>query len=622
MSDEKRNDSTRIATHPRRLGLRLEPWGRNLVCSCPFHAPDENTLFFYDALGYWRYRCLRCGVSGDLVDFVVKTRFQGLPDETALNEALSFWGGLNAVTPESETQESIAEVGGEKSRVLECFVRYCHWAATRSEPAARYLKSKGWDIGQAQLYGIGFYSGDPDPFLEYCLLEGIERHWVNLYLGNLESHNESRITVPARNSKGLIHTVYGIGLEGHAAGSCISYSSGQADIPFNIQSDNPSPILVEGVFDALTADLAGIPGVVSTANRSLSLSHLYKLKACGAEMVTVVFPRGGDRRERELVIGRSLELAEEVGLGFKSVILPQDGGIDEFIRANGAERFMGIIRDTEPDTSQTRRRSVLFQDLREHYERVMARDPSEPVGYKLDTFPKLVRQFDGVVPGYFFVATRPYGLKTNLLLSLALDLVASNPLKVVYISLDTPRRQLFDRLVSLESGLSLAEVRKRQESETANQRIYDATRELLALVKSNRFELWDDCSIRDDESLQRLLREELRMNDGKLVVIIDGIHHLKLLSRSDIPDIDERRSSVLLDIYKELGIPLFFSGDLPESSVARRPYLRDADAFYWFDSEGDCLELSIAPNRPECSVFRVELTSDPHSGRLSEREDA
>lgn len=621
MSEEKRTENGRIATHPRRLGLKLNPWGRNLVGCCPFHAPEEESLFFYDALGYWRYRCLRCGVSGDLVDFVIKTRFQGMGEDAALAEAKTFWGSGN--TPVSDHREGpmglSKEIGGEKARVLECFVRYCHWAATRSEQAARYLQARGWDIGQAQLYGVGYYGGELDPFIEYCLLEGLERHWVGLYLGNLEAHGEPRITVPARNSKGLIHSVYGIALDEKADEACIQYASGPSDIPFNIQADNASPIVVDSVFDALTADLAGIAGVVSTAGKPLVRSHLLKLKACGADSLTVVVPRTGDRRSRDLYIGSCLELAEEVGLRFKSVVLPSEGATDAFIRQNGADHFLGIIRDTEPDTSQTRRRSVLFQDIREHYETVMARSHSELVGYRLDRFPRLCAQFDGVQSGYYFVAAKPFGMKTHFLLSLALDLVESNPLKLVFITLETPRKPLFDRLVALLGGLTLSEVRKRHVDENVNQRIFAATKDLLSLVKSNRLELWDDCSIRDDESLVRLLREELRDAQGRLVVCLDGIHHLKLRSRPDIPDVDERRSAVMLDLYKELDIPLFFSGDLPDGPGARRPYLRDADAFWLLENSQGRFDLSIAPNRPECDVFRSVLLAEDTSGRLQEK---
>ena len=59
--DQEHTGIMRKKTHPRQLGVPLNRWGRNLISCCPFHSPEETSLFFYDALGYWRYRCLQCG---------------------------------------------------------------------------------------------------------------------------------------------------------------------------------------------------------------------------------------------------------------------------------------------------------------------------------------------------------------------------------------------------------------------------------------------------------------------------------------------------------------------------------------------------------------------------------
>ena len=73
--DQENSGFVHVKTHPRQLGIPLSRRGRNLISSCPFHAPEETSLFFYDALGYWRYRCLQCGSEGDLVEFVMRSRF-------------------------------------------------------------------------------------------------------------------------------------------------------------------------------------------------------------------------------------------------------------------------------------------------------------------------------------------------------------------------------------------------------------------------------------------------------------------------------------------------------------------------------------------------------------------
>ncbi|OIP51366.1 MAG: DNA primase [Fibrobacteres bacterium CG2_30_45_31] len=600
--DEEQSGLLRTETHPKRLGIPLTRWGRNLICSCPFHAPEETSLFFYDALGYWRYRCLQCGSEGDLVEFVMRSRFNGLDDSSARKEALDFWG-TNSSKEQDDPEEHpwVKEVGGEKSRVLESFVRYCHWAACKSETSANYLSERGWSIGQAQLYGIGYYSGDPEPFVSYCMMAGIERHQVSFYLDNLEVFHEPRITIPARNSKGIIHSVYGRSMDSNLGpDTYVSFASGPTDIPFNIQQDNEHPIIVEGFFDALTADLAGIPGVVSTTYQELTQSHLYKLKACGADSITVILRRENNRRDQEFRIQKYLGLAEALGLKFKSIILPKEETVDLVVRKNGADQLLELIHHTEEDTTHTHRRSVLLQDIKENFDTAMGCPPEMSVGYSLPSFPKLTQTIDGIQSGYFFLSAQPFGLKTTALISFALDLIESNKkLKLIYIALETPRRQIFDRIVAMISDESILSVRKQSPTEAVNQRILEGTKELISYVRNNRLEIWEDSPTFDNVELMKILKEELK-DHPDLLVIVDGIDHLRISDRPDILDIHERRSSVMLDLYKALDIPIFLGGELINSDVGLvgpRPYLRDADSIYWVEAKGGNVFLSVDSKR-------------------------
>jgi len=614
----------RVKTHPRQLGVPLSRWGRNLIACCPFHSPEETSLFFYDALGYWRYRCLQCGSEGDLIEFVMRSRFNGLDEQAARTEALDF---LGTQEPEQITQPEehpwIKEIGGEKSKVLENFVRYCHWAACKSPSSAEFLAARGWSIGQAQLYGIGYYSGDPEPFISYCMLSGIERHQISFYLDNLEAYREPRITIPARNSKGLIHSVYGRLIdESSALHPYISYASGPSDIPFNIQSEIAKPVIVEGFFDALTADLAGIPGVVSTMYQELSLSHLYKLKACGAESVTVILRREQDRREQEFRIQKYLKMAEELNLKFKSIVLPAGETVDQVVRKNGADQLIDLVEQTEEDTVHTHRRSMLLQDIKENFDTAMCCPPDVSVGYTLNSFPKLTKEIDGIQSGCFYVSSKPFGLKTTLLSSIGLDLLQSNPnLKLIYIALETPRRQIFDRLVAMMIGESVLSVRKQNDDEGINQKILEATRDLMGYVRNNRLEIWEDQPSLDNNELIDTLKEEVKEHPN-LVVIIDGIDHLKVSSHMDLSDIYERRSSVILDLYKALDIPMFLGGELIETEgelTGPRAYLRDSDATYWLESKDGNLLLSVDSKRlGNNKLYQGNLHIDPLSNRMEE----
>ena len=622
--DQEHTGIMRKKTHPRQLGVPLNRWGRNLVSCCPFHSPEETSLFFYDALGYWRYRCLQCGSEGDLVEFVMRSRFNGLDEHAARAEAMEFLGAQEQEQDNAPDEHPwIKEIGGEKSRVLENFVRYCHWAACKSPSSAEFFESRGWSIGQAQLYGLGYYSGDPEPFYSYCMLSGIERHQVSFYLDNLEAYHEPRITIPARNSKGLIHSVYGRSMEedgGH--NPYISYASGPVDIPFNIQPENENPIIVEGMFDALTADLAGIPGVVSTMYQDLTMSHLYKLKACGADAVTIILRREANRREQEFRIQDYLKMAETQGLRFKSIVLPEGETVDLLVRNYGADHLLSLIEETEEDTVHTHRRSMLLQDIKENYDTAMGCPPDQCVGYPLSTFSHFSRAIDGIQSGIFYVSSNPFHLKTSLLSSVALDLIETNHnIKLIYIALETPRRQIFDRMVAMLTGLSVLDVRKKNEDEEVNARILGATRTLRGYVRENRLEIWEDQPSFDNKELFATLKEEQREHPS-LVVIIDGIDHFKVTDRPDLADIHERRSSVMLDIYKTLDIPLFIGGELVDENgelVAPRAYLRDADAIYWLESKNSGLSLTVNSKRlGNNNFYNGKLSIDPNSNRIQE----
>lgn len=622
--DQEHAGIMRKKTHPRQLGVPLSRWGRNLIASCPFHSPEETSLFFYDALGYWRYRCLQCGSEGDLVEFVMRSRFNGLDEPAARAEAMEFLGAQET-EQDSEPDEHpwIKEIGGEKSRVLENFVRYCHWAACKSPSSADFFAQRGWSIGQAQLYGLGYYSGDPEPFYSYCMLSGIERHQISFYLDNLDAYHEPRLTIPARNSKGFIHSVYGRLIEDNESShTYITYASGPTVIPFNIQADSEQPLIVQGFFDALTADLAGIPGVVSTMYQELNINHLYKLKACGAESFTVILRRDQDRRKQELRIQKYLKMAEQLHMNLKSIVLPKGETVDTLVRKKGADQLIDLIANTEVDTIHSHRRSMLLQDIKDNFDTAMACPPDQNVGYTLKSFPKLTRDIDGVQSGCFFVSSNPFGLKTILLSSLALDLIESNPsLKVIYVAYETPRRQIFDRFVSMLIGQSLFSVRKQSTDNEINKKILDATRELMGYVRSNRLEVWEDMPL-DYGEILKTLKQEIKEHPD-LVLVIDGIDHLKVADRPELPDIHEKRSSVMLDLYKALDIPIFLGGELIDSPnmglLGPRAYLRDSDAIYWLTSNGDNLTLTVDSKRLGTShIYEDSILADPQSSRMQE----
>ena len=356
--------------------------------------------------------------------------------------------------------------------------------------------------------------------------------------------------------------------------------------------------------------------------QELNINHLYKLKACGAESFTVILRREEDRRNQELKIQKYLKLAEQMHMSLKSIVLPKDESVDTFVRKNGADQLIDLIANTEVDTIHSHRRSMLLQDIKENFDTAMACPPDQSVGYKLSTFPKLTKEIDGVQSGCFFVSSQPFGLKTFLLSSLTLDLIESNPnLKVIYVAYETPRRQIFDRLVSMIIGESILNVRKQNADNEINKKITEATRDLMAYVRNNRLEIWDDMPSLDFNDLLKTLSQELK-DHPDLILVIDGIDHMKITDRPELPDIHEKRSSIMLDLYKALDIPIFLGGELIDSNMGLlgpRAYLRDSDAIYWLTEKDGALNLSVDSKRMGTSrVYEDKILIDPQSSRMKE----
>jgi hypothetical protein len=143
----------------------------------------------------------------------------------------------------------------------------------------------------------------------------------------------------------------------------------------------------------------------------------------------------------------------------------------------------------------------------------------------------------------------------------------------------------------------------------------------MAFVRNNRLEIWEDQPTFDNHELLTTLKEEVKEHPN-LVVIIDGIDHLKVTDHADLSDIHERRSSVILDLYKALDIPIFVGGELIDSEqglVGPRAYLRDSDAIYWLESKGGNLFLSVDSKRlGNNQLYQGNLSIDSLSNKMQE----
>jgi hypothetical protein len=563
--------------NPAHLGLKLRSSGRTYVCACPFHVNNPPEMRFYNAFGHWRYKCFHCGNGGNLIQYVQKTRFKESEPAEGFNKSLQFWDnttkledfpeipGLSSNAPMIR-MPAIKEEGEDHLIARVLFAEYCHLEAETNDIARDFLKRKGWDWEEAFYYGIGYYSGDSKPFYAHCWKYGVDPKDIQKGLDNLRQYKKPRLTIPALNENHELYTVFGRSLEDNSNTKYAAFVSYPTRIPFNITKHVKNPILVEGIFDALKADHAGIEGVMAIIDNYLTLEKCQTLISNGAKSITLILDNDVSNHEViEKRIEESKRICEEFRLEFRSVILPPGFDPDSYIRQVGADGLLKIIEDSEMVNIHSKRIATQLDLINMEYDKNQRRETGKLSGYSLNRFPRLADNLDGVQAGYYFIAANPNLGKSTLLLNLAVDLINSNKMvKVIYIVLDKPATAVINPWIACKTDIPLRVVQRRVNDPEIQARIQKGIADLKESIEDNRLELWDTSTVHNERELRELLYEESRAG-YQLVICIDGLYNLKLEELRERRESHIRRSAAIKDLTEDLHIPIICTGHLSDT---------------------------------------------------------
>ncbi|NLB64200.1 MAG: hypothetical protein GX801_08875 [Fibrobacter sp.] len=587
---------------PRRLAIPLTRHGRNFVTQCPLHDSANATMFFFKSLGYWEYKCVECGIGGDLIDYVANMQYSHLPSDKAAQAAFEFWmeslsaSELEALNEEPEGPAWMQSGYFERTKVLNSFVQYCVWSLSSNTRAQEILQSRGWSVYESRLYGLGFYNAEIDPFLDYCALNEIDQSLIPFYLDKINAVKNSCFTLPVRNAKGQIYTVLGIEIEDESiSNSNFAFSSVAGDVPFNISNKAKSPILVPHIFDALTADLMGLQGVVSVFSDKINPGHLFKLQAGGAESITLVIDKHSFNQENQHE--KLLQVANEHGLAYKSIVLPEGYTVESFLRDKGKEEFEKWVESFAPDNSKARRQTVLMQEILKNFELNMSREKTN-FNLVFSQFEGINNLLGGVKPAYYLILSDQFVDKTCFLSNIALDLLKNNSVKLIYLSLDAPRQYIINYFVALKASLPIEDVQYNTDPEKSH-RIFAATKDLAELVSSDSLEIIDASQITDDASLLKILRSEVAENPN-ILLCVDGFYRLAINNSKFKMGGYENSSALLLELQRSLNIPMICAGELWSEEAIPGYAARDPDYVLRLTSSASQLNLFVMKDRGNC----------------------
>ena len=124
--------------------------------------------------------------------------------------------------------------------------------------------------------------------------------------------------------------------------------------------------------------------------------------------------------------------------------------------------------------------------LWDKYDREKLRD-ADLLGYRLNKFPQIARNIDGVQPGFYLIGADTNIGKTAFATNLFLDILDSNAnVKGIYFSLDDNKNIILNRFLGIESGLPLNKLQRKRDDLNDERLVKHAYEKLITLSNEER----------------------------------------------------------------------------------------------------------------------------------------
>jgi DNA primase len=340
-----------------RYGVELRRQGRAWIGRCPFHADAGRPNFYaYDTQSW---RCYRCGVGGDIVDFVMRA------EQVGFREAIELLGGAPNAMPMTaprvvEPRRPVvpSERTAEERAVLQAATTLYHQRLRADTGALGYVACRGIDRATIERSRVGFAAGDElVPYLKWRGLPISAALSVGLLNRAGQEHFASRIVVPEMHDG---ESTWLIGRLIEQASAPDAQTDGQMPESTQVGEKPPKyltlrgakPLLgwestrgsasvcvVEGVFDLLTLRMWGYP-VVSLVGTYTRPDLIEQLRTFGRTYLVLDNDDAG--------LEATLHVIQEIGTAAVPVALPDEvKDVAELAtRADGHAVFAAALVDS------------------------------------------------------------------------------------------------------------------------------------------------------------------------------------------------------------------------------------------------------------------------------------
>ena len=356
INDDVKRDVLRATDLVSLVGAQtsLKKMGKSWKGLCPFHGEKTPSFYVHPDKGF--YYCFGCGAKGDAITFVRETERLDFPEAVAYLARLA---GIALPVRRSGTRAD----RGRDARVSEALASAAAFfrANLETHSAARaLLEKRGLPPDEAAALGFGAALDSWDAlkaalgarFTEEALLDaGLLQKSPET--GRIYDRFRNRLTVEIRDARGEV-----LGFGARAFGDdqpkylnspeTTRFSKGKLLYGLDRARDairrEDSVLLVEGYFDRIACERAGLPWAVASMGTSLTPAQADLLARHAS---TVVVAYDGDP-PGVAAAHKTFPLLLQRGSTVKHLALPGGHDPDSYLAAHGAEALRKEVAEARP----------------------------------------------------------------------------------------------------------------------------------------------------------------------------------------------------------------------------------------------------------------------------------
>ena len=347
------NDIERVVSQYSNLKRR----GKNLVGLCPFHSEKTPSFTVYPENG--SFYCFGCGVGGDVITFT------GLIENLDYIESVKLLAERsNIQLPQDGYDNSIQRVKSTVYDINREAARFFHsyLMSDSGKWALNYYINRGLSLKTIKHFGLGAAPDSWDSLINHLKSKGFSI--ADMVTANVVGKSDrgsyydrfrKRLMFPIINIRGNI-----IGFSGRAlpedekkGGKYVNTS----DTPVYKKSENlfginfakshcsERMILVEGNMDVISLHQAGFENVVAPLGTAFTTEQANLIARYTKEIILMLDADAAGQK----AIKRASGILENTGLSVRVVVIPSGKDPDEYIKANGPDRFKALLEGAVSD---------------------------------------------------------------------------------------------------------------------------------------------------------------------------------------------------------------------------------------------------------------------------------